>query len=176
MVIIQCWKKHRSFVRIVTQVYDNLVELPAVYCADAGDLTPEISTITTSVSSSTTSGTLGTITTTRNGRGSRVFTMAPLKRRAWAQTMQKHHQFAALMFLYTLLTSIHIFIGASKAIYYTRIVNNTDVEDSRLDYQLIITAGYSLQAFFTVVYPLTNYAYVCLCVVLTVQSEHLNQV
>lgn len=102
--------------------------------------------------------------------------MEALNQRAWSRTMLKHNQFAALMFLFTLLSSLHIVIGSSQAINLPRKgANNTFVEDT-MQFRLMVTAGYSLQAFFTIIYPLTNYAYISLCVVLTVQSEHLNQV
>lgn len=184
MVIIQFWKKSHTFVSVIHQVYDNLVELPAVYCLpgpESGSSTSSNnSSIISSISSSSCSH-IGTVVTSStnassssncNGSqtlmASRTFTMAPLKHRAWARTMQKHHQFAALMSLFTLLTSIHLVVGASQALF--------DASDGPLTQRLLITAGFSLQALLTVLYPLINYAYVCLCVVFTVQSEHLNQV
>ena len=61
-------------------------------------------------------------------------------------------------------------------IYNNTIHNSSSTLSNSYLIYCIVSSGFALQAMFIILYPLVYYWYVCVCIVLCIQWEHLNQV
>lgn len=160
VVVLIFWCQSARYKRFINLVLRNVIELPAIYCQPVSSekifgMSPQVETLCKD-------------SPLDSEYSFRTFTVQPIKHRAWGRTRNNHIYCILLLTMHTAFSAFHLAIGSYRML--------KEHESFGLATCLFIAGNYCLQALFFCLYPLINYSYCSFCVVLTIQSELLNQV